>query len=386
MNAATRFRDHRIDFWRGVALVMIFVDHIPGNMFEALTIRNFGVSDSAEIFVFLSGFSAALAYFTRYLSGEPVYATVRVYQRVGKLYMAHVVTIAMAVALFFGAAIWFSDAHWTRVHGLDYLIRDPVHAMVGMATLAYQIGYFNILPLYVVLLAALPVLMAVAARNLLFALAGSFGLYVVAHLAGWSLPNLPSDGRWFFDPLSWQLLFTIGFAAGALYRGGQPVGFHPVAYGLALAALLAGAVIKFGNLWPTDGALPIPNFMYTFDKGSLALPRMLHALALIYVVAHLPYRWIDERVMRAGERNPFSRIGRHSLAIFCTGSLLAVAGQVIERATGGGFAVDVVVVFVGLGIQLGLALWLDLWKAITAPRPAVRTEPEALRARARSTA
>ncbi len=373
--APARFRDHRIDFWRGLALAMIFIDHVPGNVFEKLTIRNFGVSDSAEIFVFLSGFSAALAYFTKFAGGAPVFASVRVYQRVGKLYMAHVVTLVMAIALYFGAAMWLSDAHWTKVNGLDFFIRDPVHAMVGLATLAYQIGYFNILPLYVVLLSALPVLMVLAARNLSMAFSASFALYAIAHLGGWALPNVPADGAWFFDPLSWQLLFTIGFIAGVLYSGRQPVPFNAPVYGLAVLVLVAGAVIQFGQFWPTDGALPLPAFLYTFDKATLALPRMVHALALIYVVAHLPYRWVDERIMRSGFANPLSRMGRHSLPVFCFGALLSVAGQVIERRTGGGFAADAVVIIAGLGLQLGLAMWLDLWKAITAPRTATARAP-----------
>ncbi|WP_334177150.1 OpgC domain-containing protein [Pseudoxanthobacter sp.] len=370
-----RFRDHRIDFWRGLALVMIFIDHVPGNVFEKLTLRNFGVSDSAEIFVFLSGFSAAIAYFTKFMGGAPVYASVRVYQRVGKLYMAHVVTLVGAIALYFGAAIWLSDAHWTKVNGLDFFIRDPVHAMVGLATLAYQIGYFNILPLYVVLLAGLPVLMVLARRNLSMAFSASFALYAIAHLGGWALPNVPEDGAWFFDPFSWQLLFTIGFIAGALYSGREPVPFNGAVYGLAVLVLVAGAVIQFGQLWPLEGSLPVPNFLYTFDKATLALPRMVHALALIYVVAHLPYGWIDARIMRSGLANPLSRMGRHSLPVFCFGALLSVVGQVLERRTGGTFAADAVIIISGLGLQLGLAMWLDLWKAITAPRPAAGRAP-----------
>ncbi len=131
MNANRSRRDHRLDFWRGLALAMIFIDHIPGNIFENVTLRNFGVSDNAEVFVFLSGFSASIAYFSKYMGGSPVFASVRVWQRTGKLYLAHIVTIMAAVALFFAAAIWFADPHWTKVNGLDLLLRDPVHALVG---------------------------------------------------------------------------------------------------------------------------------------------------------------------------------------------------------------------------------------------------------------
>ena len=40
-------RDHRIDILRGLALVSIFINHIPGNVLEPFTHKNFGLSDSA---------------------------------------------------------------------------------------------------------------------------------------------------------------------------------------------------------------------------------------------------------------------------------------------------------------------------------------------------
>src|SRR5690606_22420091 len=49
-----------IDFWRGIVLLSIFINHIPGNVFEYLTHKNIGLSDAAEAFVFLSGVSVAL--------------------------------------------------------------------------------------------------------------------------------------------------------------------------------------------------------------------------------------------------------------------------------------------------------------------------------------
>jgi hypothetical protein len=59
-----------IDFWRGFALLTIFIDHLPDNVFQQMTYGNFGLSDAAELFVFLSGASVALAYGTRFFHGE----------------------------------------------------------------------------------------------------------------------------------------------------------------------------------------------------------------------------------------------------------------------------------------------------------------------------
>src|SRR3569833_2679152 len=55
-------RDLRIDACRGIALWCIFLDHVPNNIGSWLTLRNYGFSDAAEMFMFVSGVTCALAY------------------------------------------------------------------------------------------------------------------------------------------------------------------------------------------------------------------------------------------------------------------------------------------------------------------------------------
>ena len=55
-------RDPRLDFFRGLCLAMIFINHVPGQIYETFTSRNFGFTDAAEGFVFMSGAAAGLAY------------------------------------------------------------------------------------------------------------------------------------------------------------------------------------------------------------------------------------------------------------------------------------------------------------------------------------
>lgn len=50
-----------IDFWRGFALVTIFINHIPGNYYSRFTHGNISDSDSADLFVFLAGWSMRYA-------------------------------------------------------------------------------------------------------------------------------------------------------------------------------------------------------------------------------------------------------------------------------------------------------------------------------------
>jgi hypothetical protein len=376
-------RDHRIDFWRGLALLTIFVNHVPGNVFEHLTHRNFGISDSAELFVFLAGFSAAVAYFPKFLSGDRLVATGRVVQRTWSLYLAHVVLILAAVAMFFAAAIHFKDAHWLEAYGLDVLSTEPIRGYIGLVTLGHQIGYFNILPLYVALFALLPAILWLATRNVWLPLAASVALYLVSHLADVRLPTYPTDFPWFFEPLRWQLLFTIGFVAGVFYRSGRPVGFNPVAYGAALAVLIAGAAVALFGLYPQPGMLPLPEFLWSLDKSSMPLPRLLHVLALVYVVAHFPYGVFDRLVERLGPNAAPTRIGRHGLALFCFGSLAAVLGQIVVRASGGDPWIAAAFVATGVLAHVVYAAGLDAWRARVA---AARTGRPAAGAPAHATA
>jgi len=367
-------RDHRIDFWRGLALVTIFVNHVPGNIFEHLTHRNFGVSDSAELFVFLAGFSAAVAYFAKFLSGDRLVTTGHVLRRTWTLYLAHVALIFAAVAMFFAAAIHFRDTHWLEAYGLDVLSTQPARGYIGLMTLGHQIGYFNILPLYVALFALLPAILWLATRNIWLPLAASVALYLVSHLGGVRLPTYPTSYPWFFEPLRWQLLFTIGFVAGVFYRSGRPVGFHPAVYAAALAVVVAGFVVAVFGLYPSENALPLPAFLWSLDKSAMPLPRLVHVLAIVYVVAHAPFGLFDRMVERLGPNTPLTRIGRHGLSLFCFGSLAAVLGQVVVRASGGDPWIAAAFVAVGVLAHVLYATGLDGWRARVAasraPRPA----------------
>src|SRR2546429_7913538 len=55
-------RELRLDLFRGMALWLIFVDHLPANILTWVSIRDFGFSDATQIFIFISRYTAALAY------------------------------------------------------------------------------------------------------------------------------------------------------------------------------------------------------------------------------------------------------------------------------------------------------------------------------------
>src|SRR5580704_19475007 len=55
-------RDLRLDFFRGLSLFFIFIDHIPNNVLSYGTLHTIAFSDAAEVFIFISGYTAALVY------------------------------------------------------------------------------------------------------------------------------------------------------------------------------------------------------------------------------------------------------------------------------------------------------------------------------------
>jgi len=366
----TSSRDHRVDFLRGLALAMIFINHIPGNPYANFTTINFGFSDAAEIFVLLAGFASANAYFPRFARGKRWSASIGALKRSAVLYVSHIVTTMMALALFCAAAIVFERPGY--VHdmiynvGLTPFFTDTASAFVGMVLLGHQLGYFNILPMYMVFLALLPAMMWLAEMSPRLLFAASFSLWLAAGWFGLNIPNTPIPGGWFFNPFAWQLLFVIGFIAGLWWREGRMPVFDARLFWLAVAYLVfAFAWIRLGySAWKPAETL-IPQHLWNFDKTYLAVPRLLHILALAYVVMISP---LGEALRRIPPSNPFTVMGRHSLPVFCLGSLLAMAGAILRYEWGGGLLRDTVIVLTGLTIPMLLAYALDAGRPVSRPR------------------
>ena len=320
-----RIRD--IDFWRGAVLIVILVDHIPGNPLENLTPRNFGLSDSAEAFIFLSGLSIGLIYVPRAdkYGLEPVAGGLL--RRALKIYGVHI-ALTLAALLVFGAAYWLSGvSDLIEAHGRSYVFGAPSSGFIGLALMSLQLGYFNILPLYVVLMLWAPVALAIARRDPLAALIVSAGLYAAARVFGLNLPNWPEAGGWFFNPIAWQLVFTLGLVAAILWRDGPP---RPAPWLVTLSlATVAGAalvVTNEGGLAP--GLREAATAHLDVAKQDLGLARLTHFVALAYLVATAPrlVRFIAPMI-RGGFGNAVQSLGRNSLPVFAAGSLMSACSQ-----------------------------------------------------------
>lgn len=350
-------RDTTVDVWRGFALVSIFINHVSGNVLEGWTHKNFGYSDAAELFVFFAGYAAACAYSGRYAArgADRMNMSLTVMSRAAGLYVTHLAMVVLGAAVFAWATLRTGDTELFHAIALDPLLVDPLQALVKAVTLSFQPGYLNILPLYFVLIAMLPLLLWLGRRSLGTALVLSAALYTAAGLTRTNLPSYPVEGGWFFNPLSWQFLFTIGFALGTRRtRLGQAVPYNRAAWWLAASFLLLSLFTMRFHLVPEAEGVILRDFLLVPEKQYLSVPRLLHLLALAYVVVHSPLqRWA------AGlpRDNVLSMMGRHSLPVFCTGLVISMTGVTLRLTGHDGWGFDLAYLALGISIQV-LAGWL----------------------------
>lgn len=362
---ATGARDPRLDFFRGLCLVMIYVNHIPGTVFEHLTSRNFGLSDAAEGFVFMSGCAVALSYGPRVADGLKMPHLLRGWGRSWQLYLVHLMTSIWAISIVAGATVLLGADEVFKTNSFNLLREQPFQVIFGVAALTHQFGYVNILPMYAVLMLFAPVLVRLGQLRPGLLLALSVIVWAIVAEFRIDLPNYPQQGGWFFNPFAWQILFCIGILTGLALRRGERL----VPVKGWIVALTLGWVL-FCLVWAQSAAMTrmmneallmlnhwgVPYFIAGFDKTYVSLPRLSHFLALAYVVS-LPV--IFPRLAAAKFTAPIRLIGRHSLPIFAAGTVLAIFAQGVKDVHPAGFGQDAVLVLGGLGVLWGFAYLLD---------------------------
>ncbi|MBE7212691.1 MAG: OpgC domain-containing protein, partial [Gluconacetobacter diazotrophicus] len=148
-------RDHRVDALRGVALTMMFCDHIPQNVLNRFTLRNLGFCDAAEVFVLLAGFASMLAYGRAFERSGVRFGLERLGQRVVKLYLFQ---MAMMVTFIVVIRLWRHELHPVPVDFLEPELAHGTHGLWRVLILDALPGNLNILPLYIALLIAFPLM------------------------------------------------------------------------------------------------------------------------------------------------------------------------------------------------------------------------------------
>jgi hypothetical protein len=348
-----------IDFWRGLALVFIFVNHIPGIYYSRFTHFHYSLSDSADLFVFLAGWGMRMMVGTPERRQSTWYLVLRLGGRTITLYAAQIMITMIALATLAGFAILLDNPLLLEWHNAAAVFHDPVTTHIGLVLLTHQLGYFDILPLYVVLMIMAPLIAVIDRFAPQAVLPLSLLVYCVTLAFQISIPTWPVEGQWFFNPLAWQLVFVLGFVMGRDDGVGGFVRRHiTVIRWIALPIVIIALFCVLTGWWWDPTKVPRPRLFFLIDKAFVTPPRLIQFLALIAVMsATYPY------ILRASQKlvNFLSMLGRNSLYVFCVGSILSLVGQIIRYIYQGNFFTDTAVVICGVAI-MALAAWLPEWR------------------------
>ncbi|BBK44049.1 membrane protein [Allostella vacuolata] len=363
--ADTRDRDLRLDFFRGLALWFIFLNHMQYNVLTWATNRNYGFSDATEIFVFISGYSAAIAYGAAMERQGFVLAAARILRRVWQIYVAHLMLFLAFTAEIAFLALRFDNQMFVEEMNVLTFLDEPHVTLIQALLLKFRPVNMDVLPLYIVLLAAFPAVLWAVMRKPLAVMLASLVLYVAARRYGWNLPNYPGDAGWFFNPFTWQVLFVMGAVATRMpallaWLGRQERWLAPLAVVYLAFALW---VALSWNVTALDGTVPpwLARLLYPIDKTLLDPLRALHFLALAYLTA----RWVGPQAAFLSSRlaRPLVICGQHSLAVFCVGTFLSFTGEFVLLELDGSLATQIAVGCAGFVLMTLLAAVLGWYKA-----------------------
>jgi hypothetical protein len=390
VQAAPRVRDLRLDFFRGIAMFIILIAHTPGNFLTSWIPARWGFSDATEIFVFCSGMASAIAFGGTYDRAGWRLGSARVLFRVWQVYWAHVglffATLAMTVYLtelnITGRNYWGQLNLWMMFVESDKW--DNSNILLSFMTLRYVPNYFDILPMYMIVLLMMPIVIALSRVDLRLVAAFVIGVWLMGQTAlleavglghlHLEFPAEPwTDRTWFFNPFGWQLIFFTGFA---FMRGWLPK--PPVTTTLlAIAAFLVIANIPLSNIgvrelgfdWAKDWR---GSYKPLINKSDFGILRYVHFLALAYLV------WVaagdkGARLLskgtgllaRAWDRllAIILKVGQQSLAVFVVSMFTARVMGFAMDVMGRDMATSLLVNFAGACVLVAVAYGAGWFKA-----------------------
>jgi hypothetical protein len=355
-------RDLRIDVARGLALVAIFINHVPSAA-TSITWRHYGFSDASDLFVFLAGYGAAIAW-SDHFQRNPVEGMWQAATRALHLYKVHLCMV-LALAGIAVAGGWLGDRpdlpSWI---GLAFLTGAPVEGWWRVMVLTYLPNFADILPLYIVFIGSLGLLGPALVRWPAAALALSLTIWWLAGRQGWAPTGSPDGGTWFLNPLTWQVLFVTGFLLGRRARLGLSLPRHPLLTAAAVAYLLYAILCiapwhRFG-LFPDVAGLD-PAWVVPHGKHEQEIGRLLHFAAIAYLGAVLVAPrapWLAGAVGRS-----LALLGRNSLPVYVTGVLLCVPMTYLIFLTPTTWTTELVLTLSGVPVLFAIALAADQDKA-----------------------
>ncbi len=369
-----RQRDVRLDFFRGICLFIIFIAHVFSNPWGNYIPARFGLSDAADIFVFCSGMASAVAFASVFVKRGFFLGTARIAFRVWQVYWAHISVFLVCAVIMLAFDRWLEagDANVRRLMMDPFFDERAGQALLGFLTLTYVPPFFDILPMYLVILVMVPVVMGIERlAGPMAAMAVVVGTWLIASFGVLDMSREPwGPATWYFNPFSWQLIFFTGFA---FMRGWLPAPKPDRRLiGVAIAYLLLTLPLEWE---PALNAVPIFRearevLWPLIDKSHVGLLRYIHFLALAY----LSFVAVGEGGRRL--TGPIVRlvckVGQQSLAIFLMGLVLSFSGSVVLDILGRDYFTVPLVNVGGMGLLVITAYVVGWFKSVPwkAPRAA----------------
>lgn len=364
-------RDLRLDLFRGVANWAIFLDHIPDNVVNWITTRNYGFSDAADLFVFISGYTASFVYARMMLDRGFIVGATRLTKRVWQLYIAHIILFVIYIVAIGYVALRFSDPEIINEFNVAGLAGDQaIETLRQGLLLKFKPVNLDVLPLYIVLMGFFPPVLWMMLRKPDLTLLVSIALWLAARYFEWNFRAYPA-GSWYFNPYCWQVLFVFGSwcALGGAKRARWLIDLR-VTLWFCIAYLILGLVMTMAGKFPDFGAL-FPRWIYeTFnpnDKTYLAPYRFLHFVVIvIMVIRFVPKDWpgLEWKVF-----DPLVVCGQQSLAVFCVGVFLSFVGHFALMMSSGTLLSQILVSVTGIALMTIVAYYISWSKRQDKPLP-----------------
>ncbi|MDA9496549.1 OpgC domain-containing protein [Bradyrhizobium sp. CCBAU 11357] len=371
-------RDLRLDLFRGVANWAIFLDHIPDNVVNWITTRNYGFSDAADLFVFISGYTASFVYARMMLDRGFIVGATRLTKRVWQLYVAHIILFVIYIASISYLALRFGDSEMINEFNVAGLVDNATETLRQGLFLRFKPLNLDVLPLYIVLMGLFPPVLWFMLRKPDLTMILSIVLWLAARHYGWNLTAYPA-GQWYFNPYCWQVLFVFGAwcSMGGARRSIALIN-SPVTLWVCLGYLLFALVMTMAGRFPAFGGM-FPEWLFSAfnpnDKTNLAPYRFLHFVVIvILVIRFVPKEWpgLEWKVF-----DPLIVCGQQSLAVFCVGVFLSFVGHFELSMSSGSLLAQIFVSVAGIAIMTTVAYYISWSKKQDKPLKPPPAKPAA---------
>ena len=319
-------RRPQLDFFRGIFLILITVDHFltDDNIIKRFTYGFVGWVTAAEGFVFLSGLTAGIVYTYKSTQKGQRFITVAAMRRAWQIYRNHIIILFLVYVLVL--TVGFIGESWADKFSLLYL-RPGLAALLGL-TLLYQPYYNDVLPMYAIFVLLVPAVIKLFKRGyvrqvftasaLLYLLGIVFSLYNLTDKVSW----YKAFGRGHYNLFSWQLLFLAGLYSGFAYFNGKTKNIQINKKIFYFSSFLVVVLFIAKNTHIDDYRI----VQYLVDGAYVAPLRLLNFWVLFMTMVFLATRYPQKFNYR-----PLCYLGQYSLEVFSLHIVLVILFRPLEN-------------------------------------------------------